>query len=100
MPTKIPQFAAVPYRREVGPVGGVKGIERRLFDIQIERMYSIGVSNGEGGESDVLEGTLDIRILLTPGASRGCAIGSRIEQVSGGRAGLNMGPAILGEQQG
>jgi PadR family transcriptional regulator PadR len=62
-------------------------------------LYSLPVSNGERGKSDVLQGTLDIMILqtlVTLGASHGYAIASRIEQVSGGRVRLNMGTLYPG----
>ena len=62
-------------------------------------MYSIGVSNGARGKSDVLQGTLDImilRTLATLGPAHGYAIASRIEQASGGRVQLNMGTLYPG----
>jgi transcriptional regulator len=69
------------------------------FDITIEQVYSIGVSNKELAKADVLQGTLDIMILqtlATLGASHGYAIAARLEQVSGGRVQLNMGTLYPG----
>jgi transcriptional regulator len=69
------------------------------FDIAIERVYSIGVSNKEIAKADVLQGTLDIMILqtlATLGASHGYAVAARLEQVSGGRLQLNMGTLYPG----
>jgi PadR family transcriptional regulator PadR len=70
-----------------------------LFDIKIEQVYSIGVSNKEPAKADVLQGTLDIMILqtlATLGASHGYAIAGRLEQVSGGRVQVNMGTLYPG----
>ena len=70
-----------------------------LFDVQIEHVYSIGVSNKEPARADVLQGTLDVMILqtlATLGASHGYAIAARLEQVSGGRVQVNMGTLYPG----
>jgi PadR family transcriptional regulator, regulatory protein PadR len=70
-----------------------------LFDIQIEQVYSVGVSNRAAAKTDVLPGTLDIMILqtlATLGASHGYAIAGRLEQVPGGRVQVNMGTLYPG----
>jgi PadR family transcriptional regulator PadR len=57
-------------------------------------VYSIGVSNKEPSNADVLQGTLDIMILqtfATLGVAHGCAVAARLEQVSGGSVQLNVG---------
>ena len=72
---------------------------RSLFDIKIEPVYSIGVSNKGPARADVLQGTLDIMILqtlATLGPSHGYAIAARLEQVSSGRVQLNMGTLYPG----
>jgi transcriptional regulator len=67
--------------------------------------YSIGVSNGEPGRAEVLQGTLDLLVLQTLdtlGALHGYAIAARLEQVSDGALQLNMGtlyPALMRLEQ-
>lgn len=78
---------------------------RVSFDIQIEKRYSIGMSNREPAKADVLQGTLDLMVLqtlATLGPLHGYAIAARLEQVSAGVLRLNMGtlyPALMRLEQ-
>ena len=52
------------------------------------------MANGDGGKTDVLQGTLDLMALQTLdtlGPLHGYAIAARLEQVSSGALQLNMG---------
>src|SRR3954454_10421465 len=83
----------------MGRVRCVKTCHRCPVDIQIERVYSIGVANRDTARTEVLQGTLDIMILqtlATLGPSHGYTVASRIEQVSSGRVQLNMGTLYPG----
>src|SRR6188472_4073293 len=63
------------------------------------------MANGEGGKTDVLQGTLDLMVLQTLdtlGPLHGYAIAARLEQVSSGALQLNMGtlyPALMRLEQ-
>ena len=57
------------------------------------------MANGEGGKTDVLQGTLDLMVLQTLdtlGPLHGYAIAARLEQVSSGALQLNMGTLYPG----
>ena len=57
------------------------------------------MANGEGGKTDVLQGTLDLMVLQTLdtlGPLHGYAIAARQEQVSSGALQLNMGTLYPG----
>jgi transcriptional regulator len=72
---------------------------RASFDIQIEKRYSIGMSNRKPTKADVLQGTLDLMVLqtlATLGPLHGYAIAARLEQVSAGALRLNMGTLYPG----
>ena len=78
---------------------------RALFDIPIERQYSIGMPNKERDKADVLQGTLDLMVLQTlstMGPLHGYQIAARLEQVSAGALRLNMGtlyPSLMRLEQ-
>jgi transcriptional regulator len=57
------------------------------------------MANGDGGKTDVLQGTLDLMVLQTLdtlGPLHGYAIAARLEQVSSGALQLNMGTLYPG----
>ena len=57
------------------------------------------MANGDGGKTDVLQGTLDLMVLQTLdtlGPQHGYAIAARLEQVSNGALQLNMGTLYPG----
>ena len=71
---------------------------RTAFDTQMESRYSIEMPK-ERDKTDVLQGTLDLMVLqtlATLGPPHGCAIASRVAQVSGGTLQLNMGTLYPG----
>ena len=76
-----------------------------VFDIQMEELYSSGMSNRTPDKADVLQGTLDLMVLQTlsaMGPMHGYQIAGRLEQVSAQALQLNMGtlyPALMRLEQ-